>query len=133
MAFHHAAHSLQSPGDRSRLALLEILAANGPAMTLANSRVALSCRRAPRSDCLPSCSVIASSNANPALAIIASDLSCFELGSQAAAQFDFGDRAQPCLDRLMSSTGESVYLSCSTAQTCWRSRAPSRRARPASL
>src|SRR5882757_7077860 len=93
------------------LALLEILAANGPAMTLAElaRRVDL-----PKSTALRLLAVLQrhrfvereSSTGDYRLG-----LKLLELGSQAAAQFDFGDRAQPCLDRLMSSTGESVYLS----------------------
>ncbi|MDO8431889.1 MAG: helix-turn-helix domain-containing protein [Candidatus Binatus sp.] len=93
------------------LALLEILAANGPAMTLAElaRRVEL-----PKSTALRLLAVLQrhrfvereSSTGDYRLG-----LKLFELGSQAAAQFDFGDRAQPYLDRLMSSTGESVFLS----------------------
>jgi len=56
MAFHHAHAPYKVQVIDRVLALLEILAAYGPAMTLAELALALSCRRAPRSDCLPSCS-----------------------------------------------------------------------------
>jgi DNA-binding IclR family transcriptional regulator len=93
------------------LALLEILAANGPAMTLAElaRRVEL-----PKSTALRLLAVLRrhrfvereSSTGDYRLG-----LKLLELGSQAAAQFDFGDRARSYLDRLMSATGESVFLS----------------------
>jgi DNA-binding IclR family transcriptional regulator len=93
------------------LALLEILAANGPAMTLAElaRRVEL-----PKSTALRLLAVLQrhrfvereSSTGDYRLG-----LKLLELGSQAAAQFDFGDRARSYLDRLMSATGESVFLS----------------------
>jgi IclR family transcriptional regulator, KDG regulon repressor len=93
------------------LALLEILAANGPAMTLAElaRRVDL-----PKSTVLRLLAVLQrhrfvereSSTGDYRLG-----LKLLELGSQAAAQFDFGDRARAYLDRLMSGTGESVFLS----------------------
>jgi DNA-binding IclR family transcriptional regulator len=38
-------------------------------------------------------------------------LKLFELGSKAIAQFDLTERARPCLERLVSRTGETAYLS----------------------
>jgi IclR family acetate operon transcriptional repressor len=38
-------------------------------------------------------------------------LKLFELGSKAVAQFDLSERARPHLERLVSRTGETAYLS----------------------
>ena len=38
-------------------------------------------------------------------------LKLFELGSKAVAQFDLTERARPHLERLVSRTGETAYLS----------------------
>src|SRR5260221_10140061 len=105
----HAPYKVQVI-DRA-LALLEILAANGPAMTLAElaRRVEL-----PKSTALRLLAVLQRHRFVEREASTGDyrlGLKLLELGSQAAAQFDFGDRARPCLDRLMSSTGESVFLS----------------------
>jgi DNA-binding IclR family transcriptional regulator len=53
-------------------------------------------------------------------------LKLFELGSKAVAQFDLTERARPHLERLVSRTGETAYLSGSTAprRWCWSESNP---------
>ena len=93
------------------LALLEILAANGPAMTLAELARAV---HLPKSTALRLLAVLQRHRFVEREASTGDyrlGLKLLELGSQAAAQLDFGDRARPYLDRLMAATGESVFLS----------------------
>jgi len=96
--------------DRA-LAILEVLADDGPALTLAELAGRI---RLPKSTVLRLLNVLQQHR------LVARDsrsgnyrlgLKLMELGTSAASQLDFVERARPHLNRLMATTGETVFLS----------------------
>jgi len=96
--------------DRA-LAILEVLADDGPALTLAELAGRI---RLPKSTVLRLLNVLQQHR------LVARDsrsgnyrlgLKLMELGTSAASQLDFVERARPHLHRLMATTGETVFLS----------------------
>ena len=96
--------------DRA-LAILEVLADEGPALTLAELAGRI---RLPKSTVLRLLNVLQQHR------FVAKDsrsgnyrlgLKLVELGTSAASQLDFVERARPHLNRLMTMTGETVFLS----------------------
>ena len=95
--------------DRA-LAMLDLLATDGPALTLAELA-----RRSklPKSTSLRLLNVLQRHrfvDRDPRTGGYRLGLKLHELGSQAVAQFDFVERARPHLRRLMAASGESVFL-----------------------
>ena len=96
--------------DRA-LAILEVLAADGPALTLAElaGRIKL-----PKSTVLRLLSVLQQHrfvDREPRSGDYRLGLKLVELGASASSQLDFVDRARPYLKHLMDTTGETVFLS----------------------
>jgi DNA-binding IclR family transcriptional regulator len=96
--------------DRA-LAILEVLADDGPALTLGELAGRI---RLPKSTVLRLLNVLQQHR------LVARDsrsgnyrlgLKLMELGTSAASQLDFVERARPHLNRLMATTGETVFLS----------------------
>jgi len=104
----HATYKIQVI-DRA-LAMLDLLATDGPALTLAELA-----RRSklPKSTSLRLLNVLQRHrfvDRDPRTGGYRLGLKLHELGSQAVAQFDFVERARPHLRRLMAASGESVFL-----------------------
>jgi DNA-binding IclR family transcriptional regulator len=96
--------------DRA-LAIIEVLAAEGPALTLAElaARIEL-----PKSTVLRLLNVLQRHRfveREPRSGDYRLGLKLVELGSAASAQLDFVERARPWLRRLLDATGETVFLS----------------------
>jgi DNA-binding IclR family transcriptional regulator len=96
--------------DRA-LAILEVLAAEGPALTLAElaGRIKL-----PKSTVLRLLSVLQQHrfvDRESRSGDYRLGLKLVELGASAASQLNFVERARPHLNRLMAATGETVFLS----------------------
>src|SRR5205814_5588295 len=96
--------------DRA-LAILEVLAGEGPALTLAELATRM---KLPKSTMLRLLGVLQQHrfvHREPRSGDYQLGLKLVELGAIASAQLDFVNRARPHLHRLMSVTGETVFLS----------------------
>ena len=96
--------------DRA-LAILEVLADDGPALTLAELARRI---RLPKSTLLRLLNVLQQHRfvaKDPRSGNYRLGLKLLELGASASSQFDFVERARPHLNRLMQVTGETVFLS----------------------